>query len=108
MVAQVLSPDPDSVQGQDQRQLIADNSEKANYVRYGLSTDKSWITWNRHNIVWLPPDYQPSSMSATWGLAQRNLASPQVSSTDTVMALGNDSGRVTVIRIPGSGPYPLL
>ncbi|KAK6448538.1 hypothetical protein FP744_10004788 [Trichoderma asperellum] len=99
---------PGSAQGQDQRQLIADNAERANYVRYGLSTDKFWITWNGHNIVWLPPDYQPSSMSAIWGLAPRNLASSRVPSTDTIMALGNDSGRVTVVRMSGSGPHPLL
>ncbi|KAL6901590.1 WD40 repeat-like protein [Trichoderma evansii] len=109
IVVQPLSSDPDSAlaQGQDQRQPNVDDAQKAVYVGYGLSTDKCWITWNGHDIVWLPPDYRPS-MSAIWDYAPPNVASPQVPSTDIVMALGNDSGRVTVIKMSGSGPCPLL
>ncbi|EHK17970.1 uncharacterized protein TRIVIDRAFT_132302, partial [Trichoderma virens Gv29-8] len=25
---------------------------------YGVSLDRSWITWNGKNIIWLPPDYR--------------------------------------------------
>ncbi|KAL7940609.1 hypothetical protein V8C42DRAFT_337100 [Trichoderma barbatum] len=104
MVSQVLSLDSDPAQ--DQRQHNANTAQKANHFVYGLSTDKCWITWNEHNIVWLPPEYQPS-VSAVWPYAPP-FTSSQVPSTDGVIALGNGSGTVVVIRMSGSGPYPLL
>ncbi|UKZ94148.1 uncharacterized protein TrAFT101_009032 [Trichoderma asperellum] len=27
---------------------------------YGISKDRSWITWNGKNTLWLPPEYRPS------------------------------------------------
>ncbi|UKZ53220.1 hypothetical protein TrVGV298_007012 [Trichoderma virens] len=89
--AQVLSPDSNPAQGQDQRRLIANDAEKANHVSYGLSADKCWITWNGHNLLWLPPEYQPST-SAIWPCAPSS--SPQVPLTDVAMALGSGLGRV--------------
>ncbi|KAL7904026.1 hypothetical protein GGI35DRAFT_247022 [Trichoderma velutinum] len=79
---------------------------QAHHVGYGLSTDKCWITWNGHNILWLPPEYQPST-SAVWHYAPPS-SSPQVPLADVAIALGNDSGRVVVFRMSGSGPYSLL
>ncbi|PTB40405.1 hypothetical protein M441DRAFT_59154 [Trichoderma asperellum CBS 433.97] len=78
----------------------------ANHVSYGLSTDKCWITWNGYNILWLPPEYQPS-MSAVCHHAPP-FASPQVPLTDVVIGLGNGLGRVVVFRMSGSRPYSLL
>lgn len=26
----------------------------------GISPDKTWITWNSENLLWLPPEYRPS------------------------------------------------
>nr|WVH32653.1 WD domain protein [Trichoderma asperellum] len=106
IVGQFPSADPDLAQDQDQRRPIANDAEKANHVSYGLSTDKCWITWNGYNILWLPPEYQPS-MSAVCHHAPP-FASPQVPLTDVVIGLGNGLGRVVVFRMSGSRPYSLL
>ncbi|UKZ53250.1 hypothetical protein TrVGV298_007042 [Trichoderma virens] len=105
MVAQVLSPDSDLAQDQDQRRPIANDTQKAKHYGWGISTDKGWITWNGHNILWLPPEYQPST-SAVWPYASPS-TSPQVPLTDVAIALGTGSGRVVVFRMSG-GPYSLL
>ncbi|KAL7942645.1 hypothetical protein V8C42DRAFT_331538 [Trichoderma barbatum] len=31
---------------------------------YGISYDKSWITWNGKNLLWIPPDYRPRTTQA--------------------------------------------
>ncbi|KAL7903892.1 WD40 repeat-like protein [Trichoderma velutinum] len=103
-LAQVLSPDSYQAQDQDQRRPIATEAEKATLLGYGLSTDGCWITWNEHNILWLPPEYQ-SSTSAVWRYAPPS-TSPQVPLTDVAIALGTGSGRVVVFRMSGSGPFP--
>lgn len=28
-------------------------------VSYGLNINRSWITWNGQNLIWLPPEYRP-------------------------------------------------
>jgi WD40 repeat protein len=108
--AQPMIPDSDPAKGQYQRQSNDENAQKANYkyVGYGISTDKCWITWNGQNILWLPPDYQPSSESAIGGYGPHNLTSPEEPSADIKIAMRNDSGRVTMVRMPRSGPYPLV
>lgn len=106
MLTQVQSPNSYPVQDQDQRQKIANNAQKANLFGYSLSADKCWITWNKHLIMWLPPEYRPSAM-AVWP-NESHVVSPQESSTDVLMALGSDSGRVIVLSLPRLGPYPLL
>ncbi|KAK1242727.1 hypothetical protein MKX08_005539 [Trichoderma sp. CBMAI-0020] len=100
----------DPAQGQHQRQSNAENAQKANYtyVGYGLSIDKCWITWNGQNILWLPPDYQPSSESAICGNGPPNLTLPGGASADVKIALLNDSGRVTMVRMPRAEPHPLV
>lgn len=52
--------------------------------------------------MWLPPEYQPST-SVVWPYASR-FTSLQVQSTDTAIALGNDSGAAVIINMSGSGP----
>lgn len=99
IVAQILSPDSDPAQDQDQRRPIAN-------VSWGLSTDRCWITWNEHNILWLPSEYQPLT-SAVWHYAPPS-TSPQALLTDAAIALGNGLRRVVVFRMSGSGPYSLL
>ncbi|EHK19869.1 uncharacterized protein TRIVIDRAFT_46923 [Trichoderma virens Gv29-8] len=89
----------------DQRRPIANDTQKAKHYGWGISTDKGWITWNGHNILWLPPEYQPST-SAVWPYASPS-TSPQVPLTDVAIALGTGSGRVVVFRMSG-GPYSLL
>ncbi|EHK19822.1 uncharacterized protein TRIVIDRAFT_209827 [Trichoderma virens Gv29-8] len=103
MVAHVLSPDSDTAQDQDQRQRIANNTQKANHFSYGLSTDGCWITWNEHNILWLPPEYQPST-SAVWPYALP-FTSPQVPSTDVPIALVAPEMSVQFVNLP-SRSYP--
>ncbi|KAL7940546.1 hypothetical protein V8C42DRAFT_224202 [Trichoderma barbatum] len=103
MVAQVLSLDSDPAQ---QRQRIANNAQRADRFCYSLSFDKCWITWNEHNILWLPPEYQPFAL-AIWPYAPP-FRSSEVPLMDVVIALGSRSGRVVVIGMSNSGPYPLL
>lgn len=38
---------------------------------YGISTDKSWITWNGKNIMWLPEGYQPLTQ---WAISRHCIA----------------------------------
>ncbi|KAL7925830.1 WD40-repeat-containing domain protein [Trichoderma austrokoningii] len=57
----------------------------------------------KENIVWLPPDYRSSFHSAIWGKTPGDPTSEYVD-----IALGNDSGRVTILKLSGKGPYPLL
>lgn len=64
---------------------------------YSLSCDKSWITWNGHNVLWLPPNCRPSS------LAISRFATPSTT-TVIVFALGCRSGRVMLIGLLGLGP----
>ncbi|KAK3947905.1 hypothetical protein QBC32DRAFT_223198, partial [Pseudoneurospora amorphoporcata] len=45
---------------------------------YGLSSNRTWITYQGKNLLWLPPEYRPSS-SAISG---------------TVLSIGSSSGRV--------------
>ncbi|KAK3946807.1 hypothetical protein QBC32DRAFT_387713 [Pseudoneurospora amorphoporcata] len=39
-------------------QVVLDNLESHGY---GLGPDRSWITCNGQNVLWLPPNYRPSS-----------------------------------------------
>ncbi|PWI64386.1 hypothetical protein PCL_10524 [Purpureocillium lilacinum] len=71
--------------------------QRMQWCGYGLSPDKSWITWNGHNALWLPPECRPSS-SATWCSAAPSLMAR--------VAIGCPSGRVIVIGF--SGPPPGL
>ncbi|EXM12786.1 hypothetical protein FOTG_18735 [Fusarium oxysporum f. sp. vasinfectum 25433] len=56
---------------------------------YGLSSNREWISWNGHTLLWLPPDYRPSRSA--------------VSSSS--IAIGCQSGRVITLGFSGS-PVP--
>ncbi|KAL6838094.1 hypothetical protein V8C40DRAFT_231591 [Trichoderma camerunense] len=103
IIDQSLAPVSDVIQDQGQYQQIANNTQNATHFGYGLSTDKCWITWNGHNVLWLPPDYQPSTV-AVWPNGSQ-VALP-TDPPDTVMALCHGSGRVVLVRMSGSGPIP--
>ncbi|KAK3177982.1 hypothetical protein OEA41_000114 [Lepraria neglecta] len=45
-------------------QSIADCKE-AHQHGFGLSIDQKWITRDSENLLWLPPDYRPSTSSVT-------------------------------------------
>lgn len=104
VIAQVPSPCGDSVQARDECERIVDDAQKANHCGYWLSTDKCWITWNKHNILWLPPEYRPYEMEV-WRYESQFTSSQTPS--DVVMALCNGSGKVVIIRISSSELYPL-
>ncbi|PSN58949.1 hypothetical protein BS50DRAFT_682534 [Corynespora cassiicola Philippines] len=57
--------------------------EQAQFQRVALSSDKVWITYNSQNIVWLPPEYQPS-VSAISG---------------TRIGIGVGTGRVWIFNV---------
>ncbi|KAI8631008.1 vegetative incompatibility protein HET-E-1 [Xylariaceae sp. FL1651] len=58
---------------------------------YGISRDRSWITLNGKNLLWLPADYRPGE-SAVFG---------------TTVAIGTPSGRIVVMRFSAEGPVGL-
>ncbi|KAJ5533190.1 hypothetical protein N7494_009742 [Penicillium frequentans] len=49
---------------------------------YGVSPDRTWITWNSQNLLWLPLEYRPSAIA----VAASNLT------------IGCDSGRVLIFN----------
>jgi WD40 repeat protein len=49
---------------------------------YSLSDNNSWVMWNGHNILWLPPEYRPTCKKVQ----------------DNTLAMGHASGRVTIAR----------
>ena len=49
---------------------------------YSLSYDKSWVMWNGHNVLWLPPEYRPKCEKVQ----------------DNTLVMGHASGRVTIAR----------
>src|SRR5579859_3270548 len=51
---------------------------------YGLSSDRSWITWHGLNVLWLPLEYRPSLRSCS-------------AISGTTVAIGCASGRVLII-----------
>ncbi|RYP09775.1 hypothetical protein DL765_008331 [Monosporascus sp. GIB2] len=79
-----------------------DQAQEAQYYGYALSRDKSWITWNKHNVLWLPTDYRPSIYAIS---SSASLSTP---STVTRIGLGYNSGRVVVIGLLDFGAVIVL
>ncbi|KUJ23842.1 uncharacterized protein LY89DRAFT_726897 [Mollisia scopiformis] len=46
------------------------NSES---VGCGFSNDRSWVTWDGENVLWLPPEYRPTA-STTSAIAKQKVA----------------------------------
>ncbi|KAH7176181.1 WD40-repeat-containing domain protein, partial [Dactylonectria macrodidyma] len=78
-----------SIQSQSQAQ-------QTRQCGYGLSPDKSWITYNGHKALWLPSEYRPL-VSATCSVPPSTVAR---------VTIGCSSGRVIVIGF--SEPPPSL
>ena len=38
-------------------------SEEPRRYSYGMSSDRSWITWHGRNVLWLPLEYRPTEHS---------------------------------------------
>jgi WD40 repeat protein len=49
---------------------------------YSIDKTKSWITWNDHNVLWLPPEFRPACHEVK----------------TNVLAMGHYSGRICVIE----------
>ena len=90
----------------DRQHTTAAKDDRNNYesaYRYGngLSTDTRWIFRHEQNILWLPPDYRPSS-SAVWCFpSQASTASCGL--FKSTVALGCPSGRVIVLGLVDDG-----
>ncbi|KAJ5875197.1 uncharacterized protein N7473_012544 [Penicillium subrubescens] len=59
---------------------------------FGLSGNISWITFNGSNLLWLPPEYRPSSPSSF-----------RISAA--TVAIGCSSGRVIFLALSDTTPY---
>ncbi|KAL2020054.1 hypothetical protein VTK56DRAFT_8957 [Thermocarpiscus australiensis] len=57
-------------------------------VGYGLSSNGTWITYQGENLLWLPPEYRPSSSDIS----------------GTAMSIGCPSGRVLIFTFSDSNP----
>lgn len=49
---------------------------------YSIDKTRSWITWNDHNVLWLPPEFRPTCHEVK----------------SNVLAMGHYSGRVSIIE----------
>jgi hypothetical protein len=56
---------------------------------YGLNDDKSWITHNGVNLLWLPPEYRPNDHSL-------------FAMSATTAAIGCSSGRILFLTFSAS------
>ena len=65
---------------------------------YGLSTDQRWISRHEQNVLWLPPDYRPSS-SAVWCCPSHISTMSDSCIPESIVALGCRSGRVLVLGL---------
>ncbi|KAK2595530.1 hypothetical protein QQS21_006758 [Conoideocrella luteorostrata] len=82
----------------DQDEIHVQPSPRQNRPRmFGVHPDCSWITWNGHNVICLPPEYQ-SAVSAVWLAA--------VPSTMWKVAIGCGSGRVILVCFSDAPPVP--
>ncbi|RYP84315.1 hypothetical protein DL770_005219 [Monosporascus sp. CRB-9-2] len=75
-----------------------DQAQEADYYGYALSRDRSWITWNKQNVLWLPTYYRPYTSAIS------SFVLPSAPSTITRIGLGCGSGRVVMIGLSSSGP----
>ncbi|EHK45465.1 hypothetical protein TRIATDRAFT_292965 [Trichoderma atroviride IMI 206040] len=105
LTSRVIPPATSSAKDECENRLIANSTKNGNDVGYGLSLDACWITWNGHAILWLPPEYRSLQTIVRPLSASTSSQSPM---KDVLIALGSRSGRVVIMRMPGSGPYSML
>ncbi|KAJ3557562.1 hypothetical protein NPX13_g9901 [Xylaria arbuscula] len=69
-----------------------DDHDQEHRLGYGISRDRSWVTLNGKNLLWLPADCRPGQ-SAVFG---------------TTVAIGTSSGRIVIMRFSSAeGPAGL-
>ncbi|KAH7310876.1 WD40-repeat-containing domain protein [Stachybotrys elegans] len=66
--------------------------EGGSVIGYELSRDGKWITWNRNNLLWLPPRYRPRTFLAD---DERKLADVW----GTTIAIGFESAQPLIITM---------
>ncbi len=57
-------------------------AQAPSWVGYGLSTDRTWMTWNGNKVIWIPWGYRP----------YRSMVH------SNTVAVGTESGRVSLTR----------
>ncbi|PNP46904.1 hypothetical protein TGAMA5MH_01857 [Trichoderma gamsii] len=62
-------------------------------IGLGLSNDGEWITWDSHNLVWLPPTFR--------------ISASDIDVAASLIALGTRFGRLLLIGIDSSKIPPL-
>ncbi|OIW30060.1 hypothetical protein CONLIGDRAFT_356496 [Coniochaeta ligniaria NRRL 30616] len=74
------------------------NEQSPTFQGYSISPDKTWITWNGENVLWLPPEYRPACSAVSGPEAE---AEPPLVWT---INLGCSSGRVLLFQfLPREG-----
>lgn len=63
-------------------------------VGYGLKDDRQWITFDGHDLLWLPPEYRPDRFTSAI--------------SGTTVAIGCSSGRVLILTFSESNPLLLV
>lgn len=66
--------------------------------RYGLSMDQRWTYQHNQNILWLLPDYRPSSSAVLCCYSHISIMSDRCL-FESAVALGCPSGRVIVLGL---------
>ncbi|UKZ62532.1 uncharacterized protein TrAtP1_003777 [Trichoderma atroviride] len=105
VTSRVISPATSSAKDECKNRRVVNITKNGNDVGYGLSLDTRWITWNGHAILRLPHEYRSLKTIVRPLSTSTSTQSPM---KDVVIALGSLSGRVVIMRVPGSGPYSML
>jgi hypothetical protein len=45
----------------------------------GMFIKEQWVAWGKDNLLWLPPEYRPTSVTVRWGVAILGHASGRIS-----------------------------
>ena len=67
----------------------AQQSEPPQYRAVGLSSDRTWITYNSQNVVWLPSEYRPFSSAVSGNMVGIGVGSGRVWICDVQFAHAN-------------------
>ncbi|KAI1457056.1 WD40 repeat-like protein [Annulohypoxylon moriforme] len=75
-----------------------------NQCGYDLNNEKSWITWNGRNVIWIPPDYRPFDMEGSYVIFPliSELTQPPI-----VQVILGAKLRIVCIGLSSLGPTPL-
>ncbi|KAI0804240.1 hypothetical protein GGR55DRAFT_659124 [Xylaria sp. FL0064] len=82
-----LQPQSFASSSSDQASPNHNHSQEQRRLGYGISRDRSWVTLNGKDLLWLPADCRPGE-SAVFG---------------STVAIGTPSGRIVVMRFSAKG-----